>query len=129
MEGKLLEYDKLKELANSWNIPCKILDHVYSNWEELWEDLKQLEHEKDLKIEGFVFRDINNYQFKFKTNYYKRWKSFRSLKDKYARSKDQMRQVFVDKEETDFFLWLNTQPKEYVSKTDIIALRQKFLSK
>lgn len=127
MEGKLLEYDKLKELANSWNIPCKILEHVYSNWEELWEDLKQLECEKDLKIEGFVFRDINNYQFKFKTNYYKRWKSFRSLKDKYARSKDQMRQVFVDKEETDFFLWLNTQPKEYVSKTDIIALRQQFL--
>lgn len=118
-------YSDLVKLANSWGMPYKELYKTYENWNSLEKELTKLENEKRLRHEGFVFVDANNFRFKFKTNFYKKWKRFRGIMQGYARNN--LKQTFIDQDEVLFVNWLKTKSQDYAANHSIIEVRKQYL--
>ena len=75
-------YESLREFADSNNIRIKELAYVVNDekeFEDLFKTIKAPEYKyNDRYIEGFVVEDSKGFMFKYKTEYYKRWKILRS---------------------------------------------------
>lgn len=75
-------YESLKEFADSNNIRIKELAYVVNDeneFEDLFKTIKAPEYKYNNRyIEGFVVEDSKGFMFKYKTEYYKRWKILRS---------------------------------------------------
>lgn len=92
-----IDYDSLKAFADYNEIEIKELVYKVNNsqeFEELFKVIKQDDYKyKDKYIEGFVAEDSSGFMFKYKTEYYKKWKLLRSkmeyvLKNNNFKSKD-----------------------------------------
>ena len=122
-DTKYFSYDKLLDFAKQYKVECKFRWNTFHNFGEIMECIHEIDSDNSRQIEGLVFRDANNFQFKLKTPFYKKWKYYRSIKDKYC--KGTLKQVFKDKEEIDFINWLKLQNKDELQKMDIITVRNK----
>ena len=75
-------YDALKVFADENNIKVKELAYTVHNieeFEELFDIIKHPQYKyNNAYIEGFVIEDKIGFMFKYKTDYYKKWKILRS---------------------------------------------------
>ena len=76
------DYESIKEFALENKIEIKKLGYIVNNekeFEEIFNNIKQEEYKYDNSyIEGFVVEDYQGFMFKYKTEYYKKWKVLRS---------------------------------------------------
>ena len=135
-------YSKLVDFAKTKiGCPVKELAYTIKDYDE-FRDLVNKANDEDFKyngnyIEGFVFVDQNGFMTKLKTNYYTFWKSMRNVADSTLRSGHYRRTGVLQTAESNNFYGFckkcfnvdrNKETKSYPYKTDIISLREKFLS-
>jgi len=76
-----VNYEALKEFANKNKIEIKELVYIVNDvleFEKLFTEIKSEEYKyNDRYVEGFVAEDNSGFMFKYKTEYYKRWKFLR----------------------------------------------------
>jgi len=76
-----VNYEALKEFANKNKIEIKELVYIVNDvleFEKLFTEIKSEEYKyNDIFVEGFVAEDNSGFMFKYKTEYYKRWKFLR----------------------------------------------------
>ena len=135
-------YDNLVDFAKTKiGCPVKELAYMIKDYDE-FRDIVNRANDEDFKyngnyIEGFVFVDQNGFMTKLKTNYYTFWKHMRSVADStlkcgYYRRMGSLLTVqsnqFVAFCKECFNKDRIKETKSYPYKTDIISLREKFLS-
>jgi len=138
---KAVDYETLKIYAQVIGCPVKKLAYTLKTWEE-FRDLYMQAQDEDYKlngeyIEGFVFVDASGFMTKLKTGYYTFWKFMRGVADATLRAgyygrTGALTTVGANK----FYGWcrkiFNTdrdkETKSYPYKTDIISLREKYIS-
>ena len=103
---------------------------MFENWVEFYDWYKRNHNSLLNEHEGFVFEDSDGFMFKFKTKYYNDWKYMRSIIDSVSRNVDR-RPVQAILQSNDllsgFYYWARDLDKEYLKRTDIITLRNKYL--
>ena len=86
------DYESIKEFALENKIEIKKLGYTAKNekeFEEIFNNIKQEEYKyNDSYIEGFVVEDYQGFMFKYKTEYYKKWKVLRSKMEKALKCND-----------------------------------------
>ena len=141
LEYKTIPYWRLKEIAEHIGCPVKQLAHTLKDWDEL-RDLYMAVQDEDYKlngefIEGYVFVDSAGFMTKCKTGYYNFWKFMRGVADSTLRSGHYSRTGALQTVGANqFYGWcrkvFNTErikeTKSYPFKTDIISLREYFIS-
>ncbi len=135
-------YDNLVDFAkNKIGCPVKELAYTIKDYDE-FRDLVNRANDEDFKyngnyIEGFVFVDQNGFMTKLKTNYYTFWKHMRSVADSTLRCGYYRRMGSLLTVQSNQFVAFCKEcfnkdrikeTKSYPYKTDIISLREKFLS-
>lgn len=110
-----MSYEDLSCFARDFKFKFKKLEYVFNNWNEL-EDLLNNCNRTD--IEGFVIEDYYNYMFKFKTEFYKRWKYVRGLKDRFVRKKEKGEEFNIGNK-------IDKNCIEYFNQFDINELKEK----
>ena len=77
-----LDYNKVKEFSNSFNIEIKKLIYIANNLEDfmnIYNNITSNDYKYNNEyIEGFVIEDSNKLMLKTKTYYYDKWKYLRS---------------------------------------------------
>lgn len=126
VEFNKASYDSLVSFARDFQFNFKKREFVFNNFEELENLIKNCDR-KD--IEGFVIEDYYNYMFKFKTEYYKKWKHCRSLKDKFIRSREKGQELNVEKDfEKQFIEFISKYSNEELKNKSIIKIRNEINS-
>ena len=135
-------YDNLVDFAKTKiGCPVKELAYTIKDYDE-FRDLVNRANDEDFKyngnyIEGFVFVDQNSFMTKLKTNYYTFWKHMRSVADSTLRCGYYRRMGSLLTVQSNQFVAFCKEcfnkdrikeTKSYPYKTDIISLREKFLS-
>ena len=135
-------YGDLVDLAKTKiGCPVKELAYTIKDYDE-FRDLVNRANDEDFKyngnyIEGFVFVDQNGFMTKLKTNYYTFWKHMRSVADSTLRCGYYRRMGSLLTVQSNQFVAFCKEcfnkdrikeTKSYPYKTDIISLREKFLS-
>ena len=135
-------YDNLVDFAETKiGCPVKELAYTIKDYDE-FRDLVNRANDEDFKyngnyIEGFVFVDQNGFMTKLKTNYYTFWKHMRSVADSTLRCGYYRRMGSLLTVQSNQFVAFCKEcfnkdrikeTKSYPYKTDIISLREKFLS-
>ncbi len=135
-------YDNLVDFAKTKiGCPVKELAYTIKDYDE-FRDLVNKANDEDFKyngnyIEGFVFVDQNGFMTKLKTNYYTFWKHMRSVADSTLRCGYYRRMGSLLTVQSNQFVAFCKEcfnkdrikeTKSYPYKTDIISLREKFLS-
>ena len=135
-------YDNLVDFAKTKiGCPVKELAYMIKDYDE-FRDLVNRANDEDFKyngnyIEGFVFVDQNGFMTKLKTNYYTFWKHMRSVADSTLRCGYYRRMGSLLTVQSNQFVAFCKEcfnkdrikeTKSYPYKTDIISLREKFLS-
>ena len=135
-------YDNLVDFAKTKiGCPVKELAYTIKDYDE-FRDLVNRANDEDFKyngnyIEGFVFVDQNGFMTKLKTNYYTFWKHMRSVADSTLRCGYYRRMGSLLTVQSNQFVAFCKEcfnkdrikeTKSYPYKTDIISLREKFLS-
>ena len=110
-----MSYEDLSCFARDFKFKFKKLEYVFNNWNEL-EDLLNNCNRTD--IEGFVIEDYYKYMFKFKTEFYKRWKYVRGLKDRFVRKKEKGEEFNIGNK-------IDKNCIEYFNQFDINELKEK----
>ena len=107
-------YDALKAFADENSIKVKELAytvHDVEEFEELFNTIKLPEYKyNNAYIEGFVVEDEMGFMFKYKTEYYKKWKIFRSRMEYAIKNND-----FKAKDDRDIE-FVNFLEKKYKDK-------------
>ena len=124
-----VDYEELKIFADKNKIEIKELVYVINNNKE-FERIYNIISEEDYKynnnyVEGFVVEDPNGYMFKYKTEYYKKWKVLRS-KMEYALKNN----IFNETDE--FIKYLEGKYKDRnidLDKINIVDERKEYLSR
>ena len=135
-------YSNLVDFAKTKiGCPVKELAYTIKDYDE-FRDLVNRANDEDFKyngnyIEGFVFVDQNGFMTKLKTNYYTFWKHMRSVADSTLRCGYYRRMGSLLTVQSNQFVAFCKEcfnkdrikeTKSYPYKTDIISLREKFLS-
>ena len=142
-----LKYETLDDITlkeTSDIIGCKMKEGAYviKDW-ETFKNLYLVAQDPDYQynnryIEGFVFEDANGFMTKCKTGYYNLWKKLRGVCDQTLRCGYIVRTGMLTSALENYFYGFckelykndrNTETKEYPYKTDIISIRNKYLSK
>jgi len=121
-EFRPLEYSELARLAAQWGIQVKAKVAEFTSAAELGEFIHEQDTETN-RIEGFVFRDSANFQFKLKTKFYRKWKYIRALKDTLARG-GILKQNFQDATEVQIMAFLHKFTPEQLNKMSVIQIRK-----
>ena len=124
-ETKYFSYNELKLLSEKFDLECKLVYKEIADFPDLIECIYSMESSTLENKEGFVFRDINNFQFKFKLPWYKKWKYFRGLKDKFVRGN--LKQTFTNIEDINFINFLKenyANNLEELNNKSIIDIRK-----
>jgi predicted kinase len=74
-------YDEVFSLAKEIGCKPKEMCKIFNTFEELKSFIEAFDKDDKNEIEGFVFVDQNNFMFKYKTPFYKFWKSMRKIKE------------------------------------------------
>ena len=136
-----LSYDELRMCGLAIDCQVKELAYTIKDWDEFKNLVALADSEeyqyKDRYIEGYVFVDQTGFMTKLKTGYYNFWKHMRSVADStlghgYYSRMGSLLTVQANKFaafcRTLFNKDRDKETKEYPYKTDIISLREKFLS-
>lgn len=127
-----VKYDELKEFAEKNNIETKELVYVVNSIEEfegIFNKITQEEYKfNNQYVEGFVIEDSSGFMFKYKTEYYKKWKLLRSKMENAIKNND-----YKTKEnnelEKEFIKYLENKFKDKtiaIEKINIIDERNEF---
>ena len=135
------DYMSLCYIANIIGCPVKQWAYTIKDFDEFRALVLAAEDEDykflDKYIEGFVFVDQNGFMTKLKTGYYNFWKHMRSVADSILTSGSYRRMGSLLTVAGNQFAAFckkcfredrNLETKSYPYKTDIISLREKFLS-
>ncbi|MAA78272.1 MAG: hypothetical protein CL916_03355 [Deltaproteobacteria bacterium] len=129
-----LDHKKLISLAKKLSLQVKDKAYHFQHWRQFAKWYKQTESYnytyKGNNIEGFVIQDANQYMVKIKLEYYRFWKSMRSLKDRVRkiRGTDKpLKKDLSNPRAKSFYEWC-TQCSDATLEQDIISLREKFES-
>lgn len=130
IDPKKLSYDELlKTLMPLFFEVKKMVNIKFDSGQEFYKFYKEISQPDYLyngnNIEGFVFEDSAGYMVKFKTDFYKKWKFLRGLKERMSRGSQIDTRMLTEKLYVDFYSWLRTKEPEYL-KMDIISLRNEF---
>lgn len=141
LQYQTIPYSHLIEEAKYLGCPLKQKAYEFKDWDsfrqfyaELQEDDYQYNGEY---VEGFVFVDANGFQTKCKTPYYNEWKKLRGIADQTLRQGYIVKTgMLINALENLFYgfckdLYNNyrdSETKTYPFKTDIISLRERFLT-
>lgn len=139
---KSLDYITLQTCAKAIGCPVKEKAYEFKDWDsfrqfyaELQEDDYQYNGEY---VEGFVFVDANGFQTKCKTPYYNEWKKLRGVADQTLRRgyivktgmlTNALENLFYGFCKDLYNYYRDPETKTYSFKTDIISLRERFLSR
>lgn len=121
-----LSYNEQCILANKFHFIIKKLAYTFNDFESLKKFILE-EQKSNEEREGFVFEDANNYMFKLKNKFYKFWKQLRSVKDRLAKGHNIPLGWCQDALGTEFIGWCKNQSRDYLSSSNIIELRKKFM--
>ncbi len=118
-----VDYDELRKFANENKIEIKELVYVVNNIKEFEDKFNEIEKDdfklKNHYVEGFVVEDSSGFMFKYKTEYYKKWKLLRSRMETAIKNND-YRTKSNDKLEIDFMKYLENKYKD--KKIDINSI-------
>lgn len=142
LEFHSISYYALFDLARKIGCSVKELAYEIKTWEE-FRDLYMQAQDEDYQyngnyIEGFVFEDANGFMTKLKSGYYNFWKFMRGVADSTLRSGYYRRTGALQSAEANNFYGFcrkcfhddrDKETKTYPYKTDIISLRDKYLTK
>ena len=123
--NKILFADKNK-------IEIKELVYVVNNAEEFEDRFNEIKQE-DFKlnncfVEGFVVEDNSGFMFKYKTDYYKKWKLLRSKMENAIKNND-YKTKGTDKLEVEFIKYLENKYKDKeinINSINVIDERNEF---
>ena len=121
-----LQIKKLYKTFNTFDELTLFIDKVNKGENHYPPSLKVLNY-----IEGFVFSDADDYQFKLKLEYYNKWKLLRNISHGILNNPvyEVPKKYEIDNESKEFIEWLKENKKEIIKKeikTDIISLRKLF---
>lgn len=122
-----LPYDELVKVAESLGVPVKEKVTVLNEFHQV---TAFIDDHKDDQHEGYVIEDHTGYQFKVKLNWYKKWKSMRSLKDRVHQQSFRISDYAFSQDTVAFLTWVKeAYSNEEVRARDIISLREEFYAK
>lgn len=123
-----IPYTMLNKFAQDLGVKCKELCTQFNTWEEFKSWYHEIDKNNKIQIEGFVLEDQNGFMVKYKTGFYKFWKSMRGLKDKMQASKD-IRPSFSNETEIRVYNYMRTLTPEELKSKSIIDIRKEYLDK
>ncbi len=110
-----MDYNKLKDFADKYNLEIKKLIYTVNNlkeFEDIFNEIGKDEYKiNNHYIEGFVIEDNLGFMFKYKTEYYKKWKSLR-LKMENAIKNNNYKIKDKDDLEKEFMKYLENKYKD-----------------
>lgn len=124
-EYEKIPFEKVVQMADKCGFEHKEYVARFNDFVELSNWMKD-KIENDT-TEGFVVEDSSGFMFKIKTNYYKKWKTLRGQKDRVFKDENRISDMAFDEVSFNFLNWCKTQDPEYIRKTDIISLRNKYI--
>ncbi len=127
LEFERLPYDKLVELAKSFNCECKSIYATFDNIKDFHRWYLANTNQDDMSkedIEGVVI-ECEDIMTKLKFPYYNFWKQMRAVKEKVKKRHNVKLSSLWNATSNYFYHWLKTQPEEELDK-DIIYLREKY---
>ena len=132
MNFENLDYKKLKNLAQKLSLQVKEKAYTFQHWKDFarWQkgtESYEYTYNGD-NIEGFVIQDAHRYMVKIKLEYYRFWKSMRSLKDhvrKIRGTEKAFNRNLSTPRAKSFYDWC-TQCSDETLALDIISLRNRF---
>jgi tRNA splicing ligase len=98
LQFEKFSYNRVKEISDKIKIECKKLLYTFDNFKELYNFKKEQDNSFDVKYEGRVLEDSENYMLKYKTRYYKFWKQMRSVKER-VQKHQQLNKTYVNTDE------------------------------
>lgn len=98
LQFEKFSYNRVKEISDKIKIECKKLLYTFDNFKELYNFKKEQDNSFDVKYEGWVLEDSENYMLKYKTRYYKFWKQMRSVKER-VQKHQQLNKTYVNTDE------------------------------
>lgn len=140
IQFKRLPYSELLKTSQELGLNVKSLYKEFNSFDELMNFIESVKDKPDFKvedyefhhIEGFVFSDVNNYQFKLKLYFYRKWKELRKIANMVLNTENykinKEKYIDYDKEFFDFVDWLISNKEKILkyNNKDIISLREKF---
>lgn len=134
-------YNLLVEDAKWLGCPVKELAYEFKDWDsfrQFYSDIQEEDYKYNNEyVEGFVFVDSTGFMTKCKTAYYNEWKKLRGVADQTLRCGYIVKTgMLINSLENMFYGFckniFNTErdpdTKTYSTKTDIISLRDRFLT-
>lgn len=127
-----IDYNNLKDFAYQNKLEIKELVYTVNNSEEfekIFCEIKKEEYTYNGQyIEGFVIEDSSGFMFKYKTEYYKKWKLLRSKMEKAIKNND-YKTKDNDELDTKFIKYLESKYKDNnidITTINIIDERKEF---
>ena len=121
-----MPYTMLNRFAQDLGVKCKELCTQFNTWEEFKSWYHEIDKNNNTQIEGFVLEDQNRFMVKYKTKFYKFWKSMRSLKEKMQSNKC-IRPSFSNETEIRVYNYMRTLTPEELKSKSIIDIRKEYL--
>lgn len=120
-----LPYDELCEKAIIWEMPCKLRNYIFSNWDQLESFIKRTEKYRENDIEGYMIEDATGYSFKVKTGFYSAWKQYRGFVQGLSKGHKIPYHKLDTPHSNEFIAWASKLSREELHAS-IIALRNRF---
>ena len=129
-KGECLPYKDLVKFWNKFNFYIKQKEYTFNTWEALYKFKKEQDNQSKLKTnhEGWVFTDENNFRVKYKTVYYKFWKSMRCFRDRIIKKEGDHTEIRNHLHSMEDFTVYNQMikiPIDKLKKMSIIDIRRK----
>lgn len=118
-----IDYTKLKTFADKNNMEVKELVYIANDlneFENIFADIKNKDYKhKEEYVEGFVIEDNSGFMFKYKTEYYKKWKLLRTKMENAIKNNDFKSK---DNNEIEFMKFLESKYKDKIIDINTINI-------
>lgn len=118
-----IDYTELKTFADKNNMEVKELVYIANDlneFENIFTDIKNKDYKhKEEYVEGFVIEDNSGFMFKYKTEYYKKWKLLRTRMENAIKNNDFKAK---DNNEIEFMEFLESKYKDKIIDINTINI-------
>ena len=118
-----IDYIELKTFADKNNMEVKELVYIANDlneFENIFTDIKNKDYKyKEEYVEGFVIEDNSGFMFKYKTEYYKKWKLLRTRMENAIKNNDFKAK---DNNEIEFMKFLESKYKDKIIDINTINI-------